>query len=64
MKALKGIVITLLVVLAALLIFSSVTYVVNQGEYAVVKQFGKVVQIESEPGLKFKVPGFQCYIRY
>ena len=59
MKALKGIVIALLVVLAALLIFSSVTYVVNQGEYAVVKQFGKVVQIESEPGLKFKVPVIQ-----
>ena len=59
MKALKGIVITLLVILAALLIFSSVTYVVNQGEYAVVKQFGKVVQIESEPGLKFKVPVIQ-----
>lgn len=59
MKALKGIVIALLVILAALLIFSSVTYVVNQGEYAVVKQFGKVVQIESEPGLKFKVPVIQ-----
>ena len=59
MKALKSIVITLLVILAALLIFSSVTYVVNQGEYAVVKQFGKVVQIESEPGLKFKVPVIQ-----
>lgn len=59
MKALKGIVITLLVILAALLIFSSVTYVVNQGEYAVVKQFGKVVQIESQPGLKFKVPVIQ-----
>lgn len=59
MKALKGIVIALLVVLTALLIFSSVTYVVNQGEYAVVKQFGKVVQIESEPGLKFKVPVIQ-----
>ena len=41
------------------MIFSSVTYVVNQGEYAVVKQFGKVVQIESEPGLKFKVPVIQ-----
>ena len=59
MKALKSIVITLLVILAALLIFSSVTYVVNQGEYAVVKQFGKVVQIESQPGLKFKVPVIQ-----
>ena len=56
MKALKVIVIALLIFLAALLIFSSVTYVVNQGEYAVVKQFGKVVRIESEPGLKFKAP--------
>ena len=47
------------VVLIALTIFSSVAFVVNEGEYAIVKQFGKVVDVHSEAGLKFKMPFIQ-----
>ena len=49
------------IVVGVLLLLTLITsmYVVNKGEYAIVKQFGKVVSIESEPGLKFKVPFIQ-----
>jgi membrane protease subunit HflC len=56
MKFLTTIAVTILV---ALIIFSAVTFVVHEGEYAVVKQFGKVVDIYDEAGLKFKVPLIQ-----
>ena len=59
MKTLRNIVIVFVVLLISLIVFSSVTYVVHQGEYAIVKEFGKVVHIESEPGLKFKTPLIQ-----
>ena len=47
------------VILVALMIFSAATFVVHEGEYAVVKQFGKVVDIYDEAGLKFKIPFIQ-----
>ena len=56
MKGLKILVKIVLVLIVALVLFSSMTYVVNQGEFAVVKQFGKVVAIHDEPGLKFRIP--------
>lgn len=56
MKGLKILVKIVLVLIVALVLFSSMTYVVNQGEFAVVKQFGKVVSIHDEPGLKFRIP--------
>ena len=31
----------------------------NKGEYAIVKQFGEVVAIHEEPGMKFKIPVIQ-----
>lgn len=34
-------------------------FVLNQGEYAIVKQFGEVVAIHDEPGMKFKIPIIQ-----
>ncbi|MDY7223687.1 protease modulator HflC [Halalkalibacterium halodurans] len=34
-------------------------FIVEQGEYKVVRQFGEVVRVESEPGLKFKIPFIQ-----
>lgn len=48
-------------VVALLLVtgISQSLFVLNQGEYAVVKQFGEVVAIHEEPGLKFKVPFLQ-----
>ncbi|WLR61668.1 protease modulator HflC [Guptibacillus hwajinpoensis] len=39
-------------------IFSTL-FVVKEGEYKVIRQFGDVVKIETEPGLKFKVPFIQ-----
>lgn len=54
-SSIGGIITVVIIALALIMLFSS-TFVVNKGEYAVVKQFGKVVQIYDEPGLKFKVP--------
>ena len=49
------------IIVSVILVFivigiSSSCFVVNQGEYAIVKQFGKVVEIYDTPGLRFKVP--------
>ena len=59
MKIMKLAVKIAIVCIAVLILVSSVTFVVNQGEYAIVKQFGKVISIYDEPGLKFKVPFIQ-----
>ena len=59
MKTMKFIIKLVIAVIVLLCIVSSVTFVVNQGEYAIVKQFGKVVNIYDEPGLKFKMPFVQ-----
>ena len=48
-----------LFLLVGVLAAVSMTFVVNEGEYVVLKQFGKVVDIYEEPGLKFKIPLFQ-----
>lgn len=48
-----------IVAAVCLIVLSSSWFVVNEGEYAVVKQFGKVVEIYDTPGLKFKVPMIQ-----
>lgn len=34
-------------------------FIVKEGEYKVVRQFGEVVRIESEPGLSYKIPFIQ-----
>ncbi len=34
-------------------------FVLNKGEYAIVRQFGEVVAIHEEPGMKFKIPFIQ-----
>ena len=49
--------ITIIVVafLAVITLFSSI-FVVHQNEYVTVKRFGKIISIQSEPGLYFKVP--------
>ncbi|MBW8728499.1 MAG: protease modulator HflC [Inquilinus limosus] len=41
------------------LVLTDSLYTVNQNEQALVLQFGEVVKIESEPGLKFKLPVVQ-----
>ncbi|MBT2702408.1 protease modulator HflC [Chryseobacterium sp. ISL-80] len=49
-----------LIILIALLVFIFTNvFVVKQGEYKVVRQFGEVVRIVKEPGLNYKVPFIQ-----
>lgn len=62
METKKGKIIGIVAVIIGILLFIvllSSMFVVNKGEYAIVKQFGKVVSIYDEPGLKFKVPMIQ-----
>ncbi|MEW4306470.1 protease modulator HflC [Rossellomorea marisflavi] len=49
----------LVVLLALLLVAFTSVYIVKEGEYKVVRQFGEVVRIDEEPGLKVKVPFIQ-----
>lgn len=44
------------VVLAALYVFFSSIYVVNEREQAIVTRFGEITDIRTEPGLYFKIP--------
>lgn len=48
-----------LIAAAAVVIMVSSLYTVNENEYAVVMQFGKITKVESEPGLKIKIPFVQ-----
>jgi modulator of FtsH protease HflC len=52
-----GIFIVLLIVLLVF-IFNNL-FVVKEGEYKVIRQFGEVVRIESNPGLTYKIPFIQ-----
>jgi modulator of FtsH protease HflC len=47
------------IVFALLLIVIANVYVVKENEYRVVRQFGEIVRIDSDPGVKFKVPFLQ-----
>lgn len=49
----------LVVIIAALLLILLNIFVVKEGEYRVVRQFGEVVRIEDEPGLNYKIPFIQ-----
>lgn len=51
-------ILTVLAILAAILVLSSL-YVVDVTEYAIVRQFGKVVSVVDEPGLHMKTPFLQ-----
>ncbi len=51
--------IILVLVIAALVILFSNLFIVKEGEYKVIRQFGEVVRIESEPGLTYKIPFIQ-----
>lgn len=59
MKSVKIMVIVCVVFLIAVIGICSVTFTVESDEYAVVKQFGKVVDIYEDTGLKFKAPFVQ-----
>ena len=47
------------ILFAALLFVFTNIYIVKEGEYKVVRQFGEVVRIDKTPGLKAKVPFIQ-----
>ncbi|ONK24434.1 protease modulator HflC [Siminovitchia sp. FSL H7-0308] len=48
----------LIIILLLVLLLSSL-FIVREGEYKVVRQFGEVVRIKTEPGLSMKVPFIQ-----
>ena len=54
-----GVTLILTLIVVGAILLSGSLFVVNKGEYAIVKQFGKVVEIYSEPGLKTKLPFVQ-----
>ena len=49
----------LVVAFALLLIVLTNVYIVKENEYRVVRQFGEVVKIQEDPGIKMKVPFIQ-----
>ncbi|HYK71825.1 MAG TPA: protease modulator HflC [Pseudoneobacillus sp.] len=49
-----------LIILIALIIFIVTNvFIVKEGEYRVIRQFGEVVRIEKTPGLSYKIPFIQ-----
>ncbi|PWW26087.1 membrane protease subunit HflC [Cytobacillus oceanisediminis] len=51
--------ILLVIIIASLAILFSNLFIVKEGEYKVIRQFGEVVRIKSEPGLSYKIPFIQ-----
>jgi len=49
----------LVIVLAVLLLVFTNLFIVKEGDYKVVRQFGEVVRIVDEPGLSYKIPFLQ-----
>ncbi|TWI56996.1 protease modulator HflC [Halalkalibacter nanhaiisediminis] len=47
------------ILIAIIATIMSNLFIVEQGEYKVVRQFGEVVRIEDEPGLSYKIPFIQ-----
>ena len=54
----KKLIITLVIIVIAILLFLVIgpLYIVEEGEQAVVVRFGRIVQVQTEAGLKTKVP--------
>ena len=57
-RPVRRILLAAVLLLALFLLFSSY-FVVHANEYGIVRQFGAVVDIKSEPGLYFKIPFIQ-----
>lgn len=51
--------IILVIIIGLLLLVLTNLFVVKEGEYKVIRQFGEVVRIEDEPGLNYKIPFIQ-----
>lgn len=52
------------VVLAAIIIISGPFYILNEGEMAVITRFGKIVDVDRNPGLGLKMPFIDNVVRY
>jgi membrane protease subunit HflC len=52
-------VLLIIIVIAAAIVGFNSLYTVKQKQFVVVRQFGKIIDVESTPGLKFKVPFIQ-----
>lgn len=48
-----------ILMIVGLFIFSSCVVITKANEYSVIKQFGNIVRVESEPGISFKIPVIQ-----
>ena len=58
-KKMKRVVIFLIILFAAMIIALNAMVVTEANEYKMIQQFGKIVTVYSEPGLKFKLPFVQ-----
>ena len=62
-KSVKRIILAIVIVVAALILFNASTVITRPGEYRVVRQFGRIVRVDtvdSHPyGLGFKIPFIQ-----
>ena len=62
----KKTLITLAVIIALIIIVILLgpIYILSEGEQSVVTRFGAIVKVETEPGLKFKMPFVDTVVRY
>ncbi len=58
-KSHKGLILGLVIAALAIVLFSASIVITRPNEYKVVKQFGSIVRIETEPGVSWKVPFIQ-----
>lgn len=62
-KSVKNIILAIVIIILAIILFNASTVITRPGEYRVVKQFGKIVRVDttdSHPyGLGFKIPFIQ-----
>lgn len=54
----------IIVALVIILIILGPFYILSEGEQSVVTRFGAIVKVETEPGLKFKMPFVDTVVRY
>lgn len=59
MKIKKSLIILIVVLVLGLVVFGASVYTVDYNDVVIVKEFGRIVKLESEPGLHFKVPFIQ-----
>ena len=57
----KKIILPIIAVIAAVILFGGCFYTTQPNEYTIVRQFGAVVDVKSEPGLYLKAPFVQEY---